>query len=300
MSETARELLSAVSQLAALAFAVSTMLSMGMGLTLREVLTPLRNVRFVIAALAINFVAVPAVAWLLSVVLGLDPDLRIGLLLIACAAGAPMVPKLVQVAKGDAATAAALVALLVVITVIFVPFTLPLLLPGVTVDSGAIIKNLALQMLLPLGIGIVVRERWEEEAMDYRPTVATISNVALVTLQLTTVATNIPGLLNMFGSGGIIATALLIAAAIGCGYLVGVPMGVERRVLALGTGQRNVAAAFIIATGNFADRPNVLLLVGVSGLVMMVLLFPLAGEWSKHPSTVATRDERDAPTQVTL
>lgn len=299
MSETARELLSSVSQLAALAFAVSTMLAMGMGLTLREVLGPLRNVRFVVAALAINFVIVPALAWLLAAVLGLDPDIRVGLLLIACAGGAPMVPKLVQIAKGDAATAVALVALLVVVTVVFAPLALPLLLPGVTIDSGAIVRNLGLQVLAPLAIGVFVRERWEEEATDYRPTVATISNVALVALFLTTVATNFSEVLNLFGSGGIIATVLLIMAAIASGYLIGIPASVERRVLALGAGQRNVAAAFIIATGNFADRPNVLLLLGVAALVMMVILFPLAGEWSKRPSTLATREEREVPTQAT-
>src|SRR4051794_9335403 len=132
------EILAQISQLAALAFAVSTMLSMGMGLTLGEVLEPLRNVRFIVAALLINFIIVPVVAWLLVELLGLAPDLRIGLLLVACVAGAPMVPKLVQVAKGDGATAVAMVTLLIVVSVVFAPLVLPLLLPGLTVDSGSI------------------------------------------------------------------------------------------------------------------------------------------------------------------
>src|SRR3954452_18743264 len=184
MIETTRELLAGISQLATLAFAVSTMLAMGMGLTLRELLEPLRNVRFILAALVINFVIVPAVAWLMSQVLGLAPDIRIGLLLIGCAAGAPGVPKLVHIAKGDAATAAVLVTLLIVVTVVFAPLALPLLLPGVSVDPGAIAISLAGQMLLPLGIGLLVRQLWEEEATEYRPTAGTISNVALVVLIL--------------------------------------------------------------------------------------------------------------------
>ena len=79
------------------------------------------NWRFVAAALLLNFAIVPAFAWLVAQVLGLAPDIRIGLLLAACAAGAPMVPKLVQIAKGDAASAAALVALLIVVSVVFAP-----------------------------------------------------------------------------------------------------------------------------------------------------------------------------------
>ena len=295
---TVDQLISGISQLASLTFAASTMLAMGMGLTLREVLEPLRNWRFLAAALLLNFMIVPAVAWLLAQVLGLAPDVRIGLLLIACVAGAPMVPKLVQIAKGDAATAVALVALLVVLSVVFAPLALPLLLPGMTVDSGAIAGNLALQMLLPLAIGIFVRERWEEEAAEYRPTIGTISNIALVLIFLTSVGANLPGVLDLFGSGGIISIALLIAAAVAAGYLIGIPAGVERRVLALGAGQRNLAAAFIIATDNFPDRPTVLLLISIAGLVMMVILFPLAGEWSKRPSTLATAEERQVPARV--
>jgi BASS family bile acid:Na+ symporter len=292
------EFLAEISQLATMAFAISTMLAMGMGLTVREVVAPLRNVRLLLAALLVNFLIVPAAAWLLAALLGLAPDLRIGLLLIACAAGAPMVPKLAQIARGHAATAVALVTLLIVATVVFAPLALPLLL-GVSVDAGAIVTSLAGQLLLPLAIGIFMRERWEEEAAEYRPTVATLSNVALAVLFLTSVGANLPDLLNLVGTGGILAVVGLIVVALVAGYALGIPAGVERRVLALGAGQRNTAAAFVIATGNFADRPTVFLLIGLAALLMMVILFPLAGEWSKRPSTLAAPVEQEATPETT-
>jgi BASS family bile acid:Na+ symporter len=292
------EFLAEISQLATMAFAISTMLAMGMGLTVREVVAPLRNVRLLLAALLVNFLIVPAAAWLLAALLGLAPDLRIGLLLIACAAGAPMVPKLAQIARGHAATAVALVTLLIVATVVFAPLALPLLL-GVSVDAGAIVTSLAGQLLLPLAIGIFMRERWEEEAAEYRPTVATLSNVALAVLFLTSVGANLPDLLDLVGTGGILAVVGLIVVALVAGYALGIPAGVERRVLALGAGQRNTAAAFVIATGNFADRPTVLLLIGLAALLMMVILFPLAGEWSKRPSTLAAPVEQEATPETT-
>jgi BASS family bile acid:Na+ symporter len=105
-----------------------------------------------------------------------------------------------------------------------------------------------------------------------------------VLLIASSIGQNLGGLVALFGSGGLLATVLLVAAAAAGGYLLGIPAGVERRLLALGSAQRNVAAAFIIAVGSFSDRPSVLALVAVSGLIMMVLLFPLAGEWSKRPS----------------
>jgi BASS family bile acid:Na+ symporter len=260
------------------------MLGMGMGLTIAQIAAPLRNLRFIAVALGLNFVLVPAAAWLIATVLGLEVDIRIGLILVASVAGAPMIPKLVTIAKGDGASAVALVSLLVVATVVIAPVALPLLLPGVSVDPGAIAFALSWQMILPLAIGVFVRERYPAEADSYRDEVASISNFSLVLLLLTSAGQNLPELLGLFGSGGIIATVLLIAVAIAAGYLLAIPARVERRLLALGAGQRNLAAAFIVAAGSFADRPTVLAYLAAAGVIMMVVLFPLAGEWSKRPS----------------
>lgn len=290
-----QEFLGNLAQLVTPAFAISTMLAMGMRLTLHQVTEPLRNWKFVVAALALSFLFMPVAGLAIATLLGLAEDLRIGLLLVAAVAGAPMIPKLVTIAKGDAASAVALVTLLVVSTVVVAPFLLPLLLGGVRVDSLAIAVSLGWQMILPLAIGIFVRERYPSAATDYVDEVATVSNVTLGLLLIASIGQNLAGVLNLLGSGGILAVVLLIAAAVVGGYLLGVPARVERRLLALGTAQRNVAAAFIIAVDAFADRPAVLTLVATSGVIMMVLLFPLAGEWSKRPSRLA--DPADVATR---
>jgi len=281
--------LAQLAQLVTPAFSIATMLAMGLRLTFGEIVTPLRNVRFVLAALALNFVVVPVAALLISTVLGLGPDIRIGLILMAAVAGAPMIPKLVTIAKGDAPSAVALVTLLVVATVLIAPLIIPLLLPGVRVDPAAVVIALSWQMLVPLAVGLVVRERYPEEAADYVDEVAAISNFALVLLFVSSIGQNVPGMLGLFGTGGIIATVLLAAVALAGGYLVGIPAGVERRLMALGAAQRNLAAAFIIAAGSFADRPVVLSFLAVAGLVTMVMLFPLAGEWGNRPSRLSGR-----------
>jgi bile acid:Na+ symporter, BASS family len=295
------ELLSDLPRLLTLGFSITTMFSLGLGLTVGEILLPLRNARFVVAALSANFIVVPAVAVLTAGVLGLPEDLRIGLLLVACAAGAPMIPKLVQIAKGDAATGIALVTLLIVTTVPFLPLALPLLLPGVTPPAGPIALSLSGQMLLPLAAGLLVRARWEDEAAEYRPTVATISSFTLVLLILVSLGQNLPGVFDLVGTGGILAVLLLTVAAVGAGFLLAYPGRVERRVMALGAGQRNLAAAFIVVNANFADRPATLIYVATAGLIMMIVLFPIAGEFSRRPARAGlsrhnTRSRRaDAP-----
>ena len=54
-----------------------------------------------------------------------------GIIILAFAAGAPFIPKLVQFAKGDIALAVGTMTLLMVLAVIILPIMLPLFLPGV-------------------------------------------------------------------------------------------------------------------------------------------------------------------------
>ena len=75
------------------------------------------------------------------------------------------------------------------------------------------------------------------------------------------------------------------------GYLLGGPGADTKQVLALGTGQRNLSAAFIIGGGNFADQPNVLVYVAAAGLVGMFVLFPAAGEFGKRSKATPGSDQ---------
>jgi BASS family bile acid:Na+ symporter len=88
----------------------------------------------VVLALLANFVLMPLGAFALAKVLRLDEPLGIGLLLLGSAAGAPFLPKLVQLAKGNLAFAVGAMVLLMLVTVGYLPIVLPLLLPELPVS----------------------------------------------------------------------------------------------------------------------------------------------------------------------
>src|SRR5438067_422717 len=75
------ELLQKASSVAMLAFVLSSMLAMGLNLTVGQIITPLRNVRLVTLSLLVNFVLMPLAATGLATLLRLDEPLGIGLLL---------------------------------------------------------------------------------------------------------------------------------------------------------------------------------------------------------------------------
>ena len=141
----------AIAKIAGVLFVVTSMLAMGLSLTIPMIAGPLRNVRLVVLALVANFVLVPALAYLIVTVIPIDEALRTGLIVLATAAGAPFLPKLVQGANGDVAFGVGLMVLLMVVTIGYMPLVLPLLLPGVSVDAASIAKSLVVLMLVPLG-----------------------------------------------------------------------------------------------------------------------------------------------------
>jgi len=269
------ELLSKAATVAMLTFVVSSMLAMGAGLTVSQISDPLRNARLVMLALLANFVLMPLGALALAKVLWLDEPFGVGLLLLGCAAGAPFLPKLAELAKGNLAFAVGAMVLLMVVTVGYLPMVLPLLLPGVTVDPWQIARSLVLLMLLPLATGLALKARYGDLAARMKPALDWISNASLILLVSLITAANIDKVLQMFGTRGILAGLLFIALGLGTGWLLGGPNADTKRVMALGTGQRNIAAALVVASQSFSD-PKVVVMVIVVAIVGLIILMPLS------------------------
>jgi BASS family bile acid:Na+ symporter len=280
------ELLQKASSVAMLAFVLSSMLAMGLSLTVGQIITPLRNARLVTLALLANFVLMPLAAAGLAKLLRLDEPLGVGLLLLGSAAGAPFLPKLAQLAKGNLAFAVGLMVLLMVITVGYLPLVLPLLLPGVSVNPAKIARSLFLLMLLPLGVALVVRARFAEVAARMKPALDRLSNLSLILLGLLITLANINSVLAVFGTLGILAGLLFIAIGFAIGWFLGGPAVATRRVLALGTSQRNIAAALVVGSQSFSD-PKVVVMVVVVAIISLLILMPLSRKLANHKSAEA-------------
>ena len=269
------EFLSKLIPVAMLAVVVSSMLAVGLSLTVAQILAPLRSVRVVSFALLANFVLMPLAALAIARLLRLDQPLGVALLLLGTAAGAPFLPKLVGVAKGDLAFSVGLMVLLMVLTVSYMPLVLPLLLEGVSVDPMKIAKSLLLLMLLPLAVGLAIKARLEAIATRARPVLDGISSLSLVVLIVLLLVTNIKNVISLFGTRGILASILFLVVGFGIGWLLGGPRSNTKSVMALGTSQRNIAAALVVGGQNFTD-PKVLVMVVVVAIVGLLILMPLS------------------------
>lgn len=271
------EILITISGLALHLWLITGMLAVGMNLTVKQIMEPLRNVRLVVLVLIGNFLLTPALALLLTAILPMGQPQATALILLGACAGAPFLPKLAQMAKGELATSVGLMVLLMVGTIFYAPLVLPLILPGAQVDVTAIAQSLIVFMLLPLIIGLLVKWRYSETAAQWRPHLSQASSYSLMLLGAAVLVHQFRNIISAAGSWVILGTLLLIVGGTVIGYFLSFGSGTPtRKVASLGTGQRNNAAALLVST-SFGDA-EILVMTLVAALVLQVLMLLIAGE----------------------
>ena len=275
--------LEVASKLAVLVFVVTCMVAAGLGLSVRAVAAPLSRARLVVFALVANFGAAPALAYGLTELVPIERSYAIGLLLLGGAAGAPFLPKLAEAARGDVAFSVGLMLLLMVGSVIFMPIALPLLIPGLAADPWPLLRPLLFTMLLPLTIGMFVKSRSERWSGKLRPVFGKVSNLSMLLAVALLVGLNFSALLGTFGTGAVAVGIVFVALSLAVGCALGGPAPTTRSVLGLGTGQRNVAAALVIATQNFTE-PGVVVMLLVTTLAGVVVLLLVARWFARLPA----------------
>jgi predicted Na+-dependent transporter len=284
------EMLTTIASLALNLFVITSMLAMGMSLTVKQIMDPLRNARLVVLVLVGNFLLVPALAWLLTLILPMGQAQAAALILLGACAGAPFLPKLAQMSKGNLALSVGLMVMMMVVTIFYAPLVLPLLLPGVQVDVTAIAQSLILLMLLPLAIGLLVNWRYASMAAEWQPHLSQASTYSLLVLIVDALLLQFRNVIGAIGSWVILGTLLLVVGALIMGYLLSFGSNAaERKVVALGTGQRNLSAALLVSA-SFGDAETLVMTL-VAALVLQVLLIVTAGEIGKRETASQVTNE---------
>jgi predicted Na+-dependent transporter len=256
-------------------FVVTSMLSVGLELTLPQILEPFRSARLVVSAVAANFVLVPLLAYFITQTITLDEPLAIGILLLGTGAGAPFLPKLAEFSRANTALAVGLMVFLMAATVIYMPIVLPFVVTVSHVSPWLVAKPLVTVMLLPLAVGLLVRARKRSFAGHVQPYFRRSSTIALILVIVLVLAANFRNVAQTMSWRVILAGAVLLLGAIGCGFILGGPSSDSRRILALGTAQRDFSAALLVAVENFRD-PAVAAMLIVVALLGLCLQVPIA------------------------
>jgi BASS family bile acid:Na+ symporter len=286
-----RVALTHVATIGIIVFAVSSMMSVGLAYRLRQIIGPLRQARAVFRALAANFVLVPLLAVGIERVIPMDPPAALGLILLAGSAGAPFLIKLTSAAESDLALSAGLLLLLVPATVVFLPFYVPLAMEHPSLRGLSYVPSsifalgipLLSTLFLPILLGLAIKAIAPHWAARLVPVSGKVASVALVVEIVATFAANVRELISILRTAAMLAGVVLILGAFVIGFLL------SRRersvVLGLGTAQRNIAGAMVIASRDFSD-PDILVMVTACSIVGLLILFPIASLLSRRAAHV--------------
>ncbi|OEU83001.1 MAG: hypothetical protein BA865_08795 [Desulfobacterales bacterium S5133MH4] len=256
-----------------------SMVTMGLSLTVSQIVEPFKNIRMVILSLIANFLIVPLFAFGIVWLLPVSEGVRIGIILVSLGGGAPFIPMVVKTAKGRVPGAIGLMLLLLIVTIVFMPIAVPLIFSGASVSSSAIAKSLIFSMLIPLLLALFVRAYFSDIAARIQPFATIITNIAILVaviatafLYTQTIASNIKVLPVII---------LFFLGAMAIGYLTGGKNRNARIILSVGTGLRNPPVAILVATHSFPTEPMAAIVPLLIIIVGLSILFPLAKKISK-------------------
>jgi len=102
------------------------------------------------------------------------------------------------------------------------------------------------------------------------------------------VITNARNIISLFGTRGVLASVVFLVVGVAVGWLLGGSSRDIKSALALGTAQRNIAAALVVGGQNFED-PKVVVMITVVAIVGLLVLMPLSRQLGKSASQAPVR-----------
>lgn len=125
-----------------------------------------------------------------------------------------------------------------------------------------------------------VQALYVQTAAHIQPTFGQASNIALLVMVVLGVVLNFSSMIALICSLGRVAGFIFVVAALIIGCLLGGSGRDMKSVLGLGTAQRNVSAALVVAGQSF--DPDVVVYLLVIAVIGLVILMPAAGELGKR------------------
>jgi BASS family bile acid:Na+ symporter len=240
--------------------------SQGLGIAPAQVAAYFRQQpKLLLRALFAALVLVPAVGLALILLLKPSPALAIGLaILLACPPAPLMLKAATKKGGGNAAFMGSLHLMLAVLAFITVPTILYLLSLALgfsaEVDLGVMGWILARTILLPVGVGVVVRALFPAAADRMAPVLGKLGSIGLGVVVLFALVALYPALLNM-DALSYLTIALVSAAALAIGHFLGADEPSEKTVIAVECGVRHPVLALTIAIANFSRQEALPILV---------------------------------------
>ena len=234
------------------------MFGMGLATRLEDFKVVFSRPKDILIGCAAQFTIIPALAWALARLFGLDEALTLGVILVGCCPGGTASNVMTYLAKGDLALSVGMTG----VSTLLAPFLTPaltLLLAGrtVAVDAVGMFVGILWVVVLPIALGFAAKRcfpKATERVVRFMPTV---SSVAIAVILALVVRANL-GRLAQGGYAVLLVVMLHNALGLSLGYLLAFACRLaepKRRALAIEVGMQNSGLAASLAAVHFAAYP---------------------------------------------
>ena len=234
------------------------MFGMGLATKLEDFKVVFSRPKDIAIGCAAQFTIMPALAWALARLFGLDEALTVGVILVGCCPGGTASNVMTFLAKGDLALSVGMTG----VSTILAPFLTPaltLLLAGKTVevDAFAMFIGILWVVILPICLGFVAKRfcpKATDRVIRFMPMVSSVAIVVIIALVL---AANVDRL----ATGGLSVFLVVILhnlCGLALGYLIAFALRLaepKRRALCIEVGMQNSGLAASLAAAHFAAYP---------------------------------------------
>ncbi|HAW98144.1 MAG TPA: hypothetical protein DCX67_06385 [Opitutae bacterium] len=263
------------------------MLGMGMTLTADDFIRVWKEPKVIGLGVCSQFLIMPAWGALVAYLMGLPPQMAVGLILVASCPGGTASNVVVFLAQGKVALS---VSMTLVSTIVAVWMT-PLLTSWyaghyLPVDPWALFRGILWVVLLPLTVGVVWNRffpRSAHRASAYSPLVSVLFILLIVGFVLAAKK-------ELILANWEVLTASVLALHFG-GFALGYAMAAltglardERRTLSIEVGMQNSGLGMALASKHFATLPMVPAPCALSAVIHCLIGSYLAMRWRKEPA----------------
>lgn len=233
------------------------MFCMGLTLTLPDFALVFKNPLPVLGGVVVQFAIMPAMGWLVAIVLHLEPALAAGLILVGCAPGGTASNVVSYLARGNVALSVAMTSVSTLIAPVFTPL-LALWLAGqyMPVDAGSMAVSVVQIVLIPVVLGLVLRMLFNSLVLKVNALLPWISVLAITFVVTIIIAGSAQAILS---AGLLVLVAVILHNGLGLllGYGAGVLLRVPddaRRTMAIEVGMQNSGLAGGLAKQYFSPE----------------------------------------------
>lgn len=243
---------------------------------------------------AAQFAVLPAVTFMLTLLLGVGPSIALGMILVACCPPGNISNILTHRAKGNVALSVSMTAISNALSIVLMPLNFAFW-GGLHPTASALLKTIALDPLemlghilviigLPFVLGLWCAHQFPSATRKVTRPVRIVSFLALIGFIVGAIAGNWRFFLDYVGLV-LLAVALHDAMAFATGYLCARATGLqdyERRAVTMEVGIRNAGLGLVLTFGFFGGLGGMAVVAGVWGFWDIIAGLVLASAWGRR------------------